>query len=126
MRQPDNSSNEILQRHLNVGWDKPISYLPIRTIEDVIGIPVATYVELIANGGNEYMIFDAEQSCIQSGAVYAFSFSDLARVLDQHSRLLSLHGWPSTPIDFIQRIASEWLDPGDPIMIVIRRSFGEE
>ena len=121
----ENPSKEILERHLTVGREKPVSYLPMRTIENLIGISVDAYTELITNMGNQYAIFDSGRCCIQSGAVYAFSSPDLAQVLNEHSHLLSAQGWPLVPIDFIERIASEWLDPADPIMVVIKQSFGE-
>jgi hypothetical protein len=49
----------------------------------------------------------------------------LGRIWQENRRLLSEHGWPVVPADFIKRIASEWLDSVDPITPVIKQRFGD-
>jgi hypothetical protein len=122
---PTEAVKDMLEHHLNVGREKPVSYLPIRTIEDVIKISVEAYVALFDDTGNRCVVFRGENCCINSGAVYAYSPEELGRVLDESGRLLAEHGWPVVPADFIKRIASDWLGSQDPIMSVIKQSFGE-
>ena len=64
-------ADRLLESHLAVGPDKPVSYLPTRTIEEVIGMSVDRYVSLIEQMGNQYAVFGVNESCINSGAVYA-------------------------------------------------------
>jgi hypothetical protein len=118
-------AKRLLESHLTVGPDKPVSYLPIRTIEEVIGMSVDRYVSLIEQTGNQYAVFGVTDSCINSGAVYAYNRQGLAKILNENRDVLTQHGWPAAVDDFIRRIASEWLDPGNPITAVIRKSFGE-
>jgi hypothetical protein len=118
-------ARRILDSHLNVGREKPVSYLPIRTVEEVLGITVPGYRSMIAKLGNQSSVFSADECCIKSGAVYAYSYSDLGDFLQQNQVILYENGWPAIPADFIRRIASEWLDDENPILSVVRKAFGE-
>jgi len=62
---------------------------------------------------------------MKSGAVYAYSYKDLDNVLKDNHAILSEHGWPDSPVDFVRRIAAEWLDEEHPIMPVIMKAFGD-
>src|SRR5262249_38838116 len=97
----------------------------IKTVEEVIGITVQDYKSLIERSGNEGIVFRAEDCCINSGAVYAFNFRYLSKILKDNQTTLSEHGWPATAVDFIRRIAAEWVDEGSPVMPVIRKAFGD-
>jgi hypothetical protein len=70
-------------------------------------------------------VFGAEDCCISSGAVYAFNCHYLSKILKDNQTILSEHGWPITPVDFIRRIAAEWVDEENPIMPVVRKAFGD-
>jgi hypothetical protein len=118
-------AKRLLDNQLKIGPKKPVSYLPIKTVEKVIGITVQDYMSLIERSGNEGIVFDAEDCCINSGAVYAFSCHYLSKILKDNQTILSKHGWPATPVDFIRRIAAEWVDEESPIMPVIRKAFGD-
>jgi hypothetical protein len=115
----------ILREHLKVGSEKPISYLPIRTVEKVIGITVVAYEAMIQNLGHQCAVFQPAESCINSGAIYAYSEPDLVNILKHNHEILTKHGWPVTPADFVKRMASEWLDEESPIKPIVRAAFGE-
>jgi hypothetical protein len=117
-------AKRLVDDHLRIGPEKSVSYLPIKTVEDVIGITVQDYMSLIERSGNEGIAFGAEECCISSGAVYAFDCHHLSKILKDNQIILSEHGWPATPVDFIRRIAAEWVDEESPVMPVIRRAFG--
>jgi hypothetical protein len=117
--------SEILESHLKVGPQKPVSYLPINTIENVIGIAIPVYVSMIESSGNKSIVFKSDECCIKSGAVYAYSERDLVDVLNINRERLSDHGWPADVDNFIRRIASEWLDEGSLLMPVVRAAFGD-
>ena len=122
-----NTSEElklILDSHARVGQKKPVSYVPIRTVESVIGISVQEYVLIIESMGNSGIILGAEECCINSGAVYAYSPRHLDQFLKEDEAILAAHGWPTVPLEFIKRIAAEWLEETHPIMPVIRKAFG--
>lgn len=123
---PIDRPREILERHINVGSAKPVSYLPIETIETFLGMSVDTYSAMIKGKGNRCAVFRAEQCCIRSGAVYAYNPEALDKILLEHSHILSEHDWPAVVDAFIAKIAAEWVDSGSPLMSVIRQSFGEK
>jgi hypothetical protein len=118
-------AKRLVDNHLRIAPEKSVSYLPIKTVENVIGITVQDYMSLIERSGNEGIVFNAEDCCISSGAVYAFSYQHLAKILKDNQATLSGHGWPATPVDFIRRIAAEWVDEESPVMPIIRRAFGD-
>jgi hypothetical protein len=118
-------ARQILDSHLRVGPDKPVSYLPIRTVERVIGITIPAYVSMAENHGHKCSVLYPERCCINSGAIYVYSYEYLDPLLKSNERLLSVHGWPTTPAEFINRIAAEWLEEESPIMPVIRKAFGD-
>ena len=115
----------ILDNHLDVGLEKPISYLPIRTVTDVVGISVAAYRVLIEKSGAKSLVFYQEDCCIKSGAVYAYHIDGLRNILEDHRKTLIENGWPVDPLQFITRIAAEWLDEKSPVLPVVRSAFGD-
>src|SRR5262245_528162 len=118
-------AKRILEAHLSVGPHKPVSYLPIRTVENVLGLTVPTYMSLIEKSGNKAAVFEKSQCCINSGAVYAYSDRDLRNILKANQAALVRHGWPATPGRFIRKISSRWLDFDDPVMPVVKKVFGD-
>ena len=115
----------MLNTHFNVGKEKPVSYLPIATIEKVIGLEIQTYKSMIEKSGNRCLIFNADKCCIKSGAVYAYSCKYLTEILQDNQQSLSKMGWPTTPVEFIEKLASEWIEEENAVMPVIKRAFGE-
>lgn len=118
-------ARRILDSHLKVGREKPVSYLPIRTVERVIGISLQEYQSMIENSGSKCAVFGPDECCINSGAVYAYSDKFLFDILNDNQEVLSKHEWPVSPSGFIKRIASEWLGEESPVMPVIKKAFGE-
>jgi hypothetical protein len=60
---------EMLSTHVHVGSHKPLSYLPIRTIEKHAGLTLAEYEELVRRAGNKVLVISAEQGLTESGLV---------------------------------------------------------
>lgn len=115
----------ILEEHVNVGRERAVSYLPINAIENVLGLSIEDYRSLIERQGNECSVFRSDCCCIKSGAVFAYSPTDLDTILKEYASVLLEHGWPLSASPFVQRIASEWLEDDNPILPVIKRAFGE-
>jgi hypothetical protein len=79
--------------HATVGPAKPITYLPIDTIEKVLGLTIAKYAELVKRRGGECAVFSTSETCIKSGAVYCYDPATLAALLDGHARQFEQLGW---------------------------------
>ena len=116
----------MLLEHVRLEKHKAVSYLPLSTVVNVLGIPAAAYVSMIKNLGNRYAIFSAEKCCIKSGAIYAYNQKKLSAILKEHRHILSRNGWPTSPSRFVNKIASEWLEQDHPILPVIRAVFGDQ
>jgi hypothetical protein len=91
-------AKQIVERHLAVGRRKPVSYLPIETIETVIGLTIRGYVSLIENSGNKAVVLGAGDCCINAGAVYAYSCKELNDILSRNHAVLADHQWPTTSV----------------------------
>jgi hypothetical protein len=115
----------ILNAHRGLGPLKPVSYLPIRTIESVLGLNVGEYRGMIEQAGFRCLVMPAGESCIASGSVHAYSEFALADVLNAHATALSEHGWPNSPEAFVRRIAAEWLEDGHPVLPIVQIAFGD-
>jgi hypothetical protein len=116
---------QLLTKHIDVGSHKAISYLPIKTIEGMLGLSIDEYRGLIEGAGNKCVIFAGSETCIESGAVFAYSVRDLDAILRDHAALLTSHAWPVSSGEFIARIAKEWLQKDHPIMPVVGEAFGD-
>ena len=115
----------ILERHINLGKGKAVSYLPINTIEKVLGVKIEDYKSLIERRGHECAVFFADSCCIRSGAVFAYCNDELDTILKNHCDVLLNNEWPVSPARFVQRIASEWLDDDNPILPIVKKAFGD-
>ena len=118
-------AKRILENHLNIGSTKSLSYLPVATIEQVIGISVPEYLSLIEESGNQFAVFTSKECCIKSGAVYAYSSRDLENILKASREVLTRNDWPTNSKDFIRKLASEWLNDESPMLPVVKKIFGE-
>jgi hypothetical protein len=123
------SAADILKRmldvQLSIGEEKPVGYLPIKTVERHIGISIPAYKSMIESRGNSCSVFPPEESCINSGAIYAYNKLYLDKILKDNLDILSKNGWPVAAEDFIRKIASGWLDDASPIMPIIKKAFGD-
>lgn len=92
---------------LRLGAAKPMGYMPISTIEREGFVP-AEVVEKLQKDGR-YAVIIAREVCHvgPSGALYACDPQSLARLLARNVALLSVHGWPLDPIDFMRRVAEQ-------------------
>ncbi len=115
----------LLHDHLAVGPHKPVSYLPLKTVETVLRLTISDYKAMIENAGNRCAIFGPGKSFLESGGAFAYSIPDLASVLGAHRDLLIANGWPLLPDEFVERIALEWVSEDHPIKPVIQVAFGD-
>jgi hypothetical protein len=114
-----------LEFHLGLGPQKAISYLPIKTVEKILGLSLLEYVSMVESAGDKAIVLGVDECCIDSGAVYAYSPNDLRVILKDAESLLLGHGWPASPVDFIRKLAAEWLDQDNPVLPIVRTAFGD-
>jgi hypothetical protein len=114
-----------LEEHIALTHHKVLSYLPIRTIENLLGLTVEEYQRLALEAGNKCLLFRDDETCIKSGAVYTYRSAELSSLLRHYRELLVRLKWPQTAEDFVKKIASHWYNEDDPIMPVVRAVFGD-
>jgi hypothetical protein len=117
--------NAILSGLARVGPGKPIGYLPLYTIRDVLEMEPTAIVREAEGKGLSAALFGPDQCCIKSGALYLFDRQALGQLIESSKTILSAGNWPLDPDQFVSRIAREWIDGEDPVTAVIRRAFGE-
>jgi hypothetical protein len=116
----------ILRSLTQVGPAKPIGYLPLRTIRDVLQMDPHALAHQAEANGLSAVLFGPDQCCIKSGALYVFDRRSLETLMQSSRSILSGNRWPLDPDQFVARIAREWIDPTHSVTPVIRRAFGEE
>ena len=114
-----------LQEHIALTDHKVLSYLPIATIENLLGLTVQEYQRLAVEAGNKCLLFRDGETCIQSGAVYIYRCAELSSLLGHYRELLVSLKWPQTAEEFVKKIASHWYNEDDPIMPVVRAAFAD-
>ncbi len=115
----------LLKSRLDVGPRTPVSFLPIDTIENVLGLSVHAYVSMVEGAGHHAIVLGMEDCGIAPGVVYAYSENDLVEILTNSEPLLREQGWPVSPAGFIRKLAAERLDEKHVLLPVIRRAFGK-
>jgi hypothetical protein len=122
----DAERNTILSSLTQVGPTKPVGYLPLYVIRDVLQMdPYALAQDARVNRLSAAM-FGPDQCCIKSGALYVFDRQSLERLLRSSKLILSASRWPIDPHQFVARIAREWIDDAHSVAPVIKRAFGEQ
>jgi hypothetical protein len=122
----DAERNTILSSLTQVGPTKPVGYLPLYTICDVLQMDPYALAQDARVNGRSVAIFGADQCCIKSGALYVFDGQSLERLLRSSKLILSANRWPIDPHQFVARIAREWIDDTHAVAPVIERAFGQQ
>lgn len=117
--------SDLLWRHTSFKNPKSVSYLPINTIERIVGMRVSDYQSLISKAGNQSVVFESGRCFVGSGAVYAFNEENLSAALKENAALLSEIDWPRNPRLFVEKVAAEWYEKEHPIRPLINQVFGE-
>ena len=76
---------QILESHLDIGQQKPVSYLPINTIENVLSLSINEYVAMVEEKGHRAIVLGPGECCIKSGAVYAYDCRALGDILHDNN-----------------------------------------
>ena len=122
---PDRAETELLLRSLSqVGPDKPIGYLPLRTIRRLAKVLPASVASDALDRGLVPAEFGPAECCIKSGALYVYHREALARLLRANTPILTATNLPLEPEGFVAFIAANWLEPNHPAYPVIVEAFG--
>jgi hypothetical protein len=122
----DADKSSILSSLTQVGPAKPIGYLPLYTIRDILQMEPRALARDAQARGLSAALLGPDRCCIKSGALYLFDRKSLEQLLQSSRQILSASRWPPDPEQFVARIAREWLDQAHPVTPVIRRAFGEQ
>ena len=115
----------MLHWHTHLDASKIVSYLPLNTIENVMGIPIDIYTYIIESNGGRYLIFNEDECCISSGAVYAFLPKELDEILKINKNILSVATIPCESTGFIRAIADTWFETETSIRQLLKELFGD-
>jgi hypothetical protein len=115
----------VLSNLTRVGPAKPIGYLPLYTIRNLLEMEPHMLAQEARTRGLSTALFEPNQCCIKSGALYVFDRSSLERLIQSSNSVLAASHWPFDADQFIARIASEWIDQAHPVALVVNRAFGE-
>jgi hypothetical protein len=119
------AENAILDSLSRVGPAKPVAYLPLHTIRNILHMNPQALAQDAEVKGLGAALFGPDQCCIKSGALYIFDRQSLENLLRLSRSILSESGWPLDPDPFVARIALEWIDHTHPVAPIIKRAFGE-
>jgi hypothetical protein len=108
-----------------VGPAKPIGYLPLYTIRHILLMDPHVLARNGVSRGLSAAVYQADECCIKSGALYLYHRSSLEQLLQSVRSVLVANSWPIDPDQFVARIAREWIDSSHPSKPVIERAFGD-
>lgn len=111
--------------HRRIGREKRIGHLPLHTIRDLLRPSAEDLAAEAASRGLSAAVLDTAECCIESGALYVFHRQELAALLVDAAAALDEAGWPAEPDGFVRAVAAEWLEPGHPVLPVVREAFGD-
>jgi len=114
----------IIDDTLNLGKQKPVSYLPIETVEVILGMDRQEFMKLADARGLHHLVATPDACCIKSGAIFVYDAKTLALLLEKNRNILYRSGWSVDITSFVKRIALEWLDSDHPVAPVVRAAFG--
>jgi hypothetical protein len=108
-----------------VGNAKPLGYLPLAALKARLLMDVREVVDSFEKRGLRTKVFQADDCCIKSGALYVYSPTVLQNVLNAFSDVLKANAWPLSAELFVNKVAKTWVEQTHPVYAVIRNAFGE-
>lgn len=108
-----------------VGPSKPIGYLPLYTLKDLVRVTPEKVAADAIGRRLAAVLFSPEQCCIKSGALYVYDPVALSKILQAKADTLAEHQLPSDPDRFVAYIAAVWLEPCHPVYPIIAAAFGD-
>lgn len=117
----------ILSDLFRVGVEKPLAYLPLRTVRDICGFEPAFMQGVLERDWHLNTALYSEAEChIASGALYVWHESSLKHLLDQNTATLTEAGWPQEPWEFVNCISSHIAPAGTKLFDLIADAYGDK
>lgn len=96
---------EVMRDLRDVGPAKPMGYLPLQSITEFCGIPLADAIEEAQVRGLTWCVFEeSPDSHIVSGALYVWDRAALGALLQVNRDILAIAEWPLDPDDFVAKV----------------------
>ena len=87
-----------------VGESKLVGYLPKSTLVDICGVTVEEMKTELGARGLVVVDLDESESSINSGAIYVYEPTALAKLLQSNKHILEKNGWPTEPDAFVRHL----------------------
>lgn len=109
------------------GAQKPLAYLPLRTIRDVCGYDPSFMQDVLENDwGLKTAVFESEKTWVESGALFVWHEASLRHFLNNRKDLLEKERWPKDPHEFVCHVAYKPVAPKTPLFDLIADAFGDK
>jgi hypothetical protein len=121
----ENERRALLRSLMEVGPSKPVGYLPLHTIEELVQLTPEAVAAASAACGLATAQFGPDACCIKSGALYVYDREVLAALLEETADAVRAAGLPLDPDRFVVHIASVWFEKDHPSYPIIATAFGD-
>lgn len=123
MHWTDEQAQKIWASLNEIGVTKAAGYLPLHTVETLLGKTREDVARTLSKRGICVWILDEDRSPIESGAVFAFQRIMAERIIARHQDILREKNWPSDVDRVMTEIAAAWFEVNDPAMPLIRELY---
>ena len=115
--------DEFLEKFYRVGPDKPVSYLPVQTLQEIGAANINELRQEFESKGLAVRLLSDKESGVGSGALYVYDKNALGLLLEKNSGILERESWPTDPDTFIDHLVYTARDPD--LYRVIEDAFGD-
>jgi hypothetical protein len=120
----EHARQNVLRSLTEVGPSKPVSYLPLQTVMDILRLSPEAVAAAAAARGLAMAQFGPDRCCIKSGALYVYDRQALGKLLQSRVDAISAAGLPLDPDRFVERIAAVWFTEEHPAHPIVVEAFG--
>lgn len=107
-----------------VGWSKPIGYLPLRAIESCGSSATQLSAWAEKNDLKHALVTEGEGHVV-SGAVYIWHEGAVQRLLNLNPKILTRSGWPTEADAFVKTVATRTAE-GEDIYDLVGAMFDDK
>jgi hypothetical protein len=109
---------------MQVGLRKPLGYVPLYTLKELLRRDPEDIASEVVASGLAAAQFGPDRCCIKSGALYVYDREALAELLQARADVLTASGCSTDPHHFVALIASVWFQHDHPVYPVLVAAFG--
>lgn len=108
-----------------VGENKAVGYLPLNDIQRDYKGSVQQLIGEFAQKGYSSKLFHDGECAYPGGALYVVDQNALEKILEEKRDILASSQWPTTPAEFIQKIATETAPSKTALFDVVADAFAD-